>query len=441
VRKDSIARGILWTLSVALLTLAPVVSPAQQKMNGADVSLVRGILSDALDAVKKNYYDPKFRGIDLDARFHQYDDRIKNAANVGAGFLTIQAFLNGFNDTHLFFEPPQRANEQDNGFEMQMIGNTAYIVRTRPGTDAVSKVHPGDLVVHYNSYSVNRADYEALRMTYSSLMPQPMSILDLTDPDGKSRQVTVIPKVQQGHKVMDLTKETDLFKYERGRLNQFHLLRERYIESGDVMIWKMPEFDLGDSEMDHMFDLVNKHKTLILDLRSNPGGYTEVLERMVGYVFDHDVKISDRVGRKEMKPQLGKSFGSRAFAGKIIVLMDSDSASSSELFARVIQLEKRGIVIGDQSSGSVMEAQFFQYNQGVDTEVVYGFSVTRADLIMKDGKSIEHVGVTPDELVLPTAQDLAAGRDPVLARAAELAGYKLDPVAAGKMFPFEWAPM
>lgn len=65
-------------------------------------------------------------------------------------------------------------------------------------------------------------------------------------------------------------------------------------------------------------------------------------------------------------------------------------------------------------------------------------SVTNADLIMKDGKSLEHVGVVPDELLLPTAADLAAERDPVLARAVAVLGGALDPAAAGKLFPIEW---
>lgn len=85
-----------------------------------------------------------------------------------------------------------------------------------------------------------------------------------------------------------------------------------------------------------------------------------------------------------------------------------------------------------------MEARHYDESTGLDTKVFYGYSVTSADLIMTDGKSLEGTGVIPDETILPTATDLAEGKDPVLSHAAELAGAKLDSAAAGKLFPFEW---
>jgi hypothetical protein len=47
-----------------------------------------------------------------------------------------------------------------------------------------------------------------------------------------------------------------------------------------------------------------------------------------------------------------------------------------------------------------------------NTVIFYGVSITDADLIMTNGKSLEYVGVTPDELILPTATDLAGAATP-----------------------------
>jgi carboxyl-terminal processing protease len=181
-----------------------------------------------------------------------------------------------------------------------------------------------------------------------------------------------------------------------------------------------------------------KYGSLIIDMRGNSGGDEETLRRLVANVFDHDIKLADLKGRKELKPLVAKTRGRDVYTGKLVVLVDSESASASEMFARVVQLEKRGTVIGDKTPGAVMRSRYFGHAAGVDVVAYYGASIPDADAIMADGTSLERVGVKPDELVLPTAQDLAARRDPVLARAAALLGVELKPEKAGELFPLEW---
>jgi C-terminal processing protease CtpA/Prc len=177
---------------------------------------------------------------------------------------------------------------------------------------------------------------------------------------------------------------------------------------------------------------------MVLDLRGNGGGPVKVLEQMIGNFFAKDIKVAELKGRKAMDPSIAKTRGKGVFAGQLIVLIDSRSGSAAEAFARVIQLEQRGKVLGDRSAGAVTQARYFSQEMGTYSIVPFGISITKADVIMSDGKSLEHVGVTPDELILPTAEDLAAGRDPVLARAFELLGVKLSPEEAGKFIKYYW---
>jgi len=251
----------------------------------------------------------------------------------------------------------------------------------------------------------------------------------------------VYSKVKVGKRIYDGLEgyyhELDQYReYE----NEDHATRSRIVEKGDVAIWKLHQFFLDEGEVGRTIRTASKHKTLILDLRGNPGGSVDTLKEVVGSLFDREIKIGDRVTRKETKPMLAKR-QSAQFTGKVIVLVDASCASAAEILARVVQLEHRGTVIGDKTSGKVMESLQYIEKQNGGTVFAYGFSITDADLIMSDGHSLEKTGVQPDEVLLPTGADLAAGRDPVLAHAAELAGIKLDPAEAGKMFPYEWPPI
>ena len=124
----------------------------------------------------------------------------------------------------------------------------------------------------------------------------------------------------------------DYYQLLRESENADHVLRSQQQVVNDAVIWKMPTFVLSDAEVDRLFDAVRKHKTLILDLRGNPGGTVATLDRMLGNVFDHDVKIADRVGRTDLKPEVAKTMGGHAFAGSVIVIVDSASGSAAELF-------------------------------------------------------------------------------------------------------------
>jgi C-terminal processing protease CtpA/Prc len=126
------------------------------------------------------------------------------------------------------------------------------------------------------------------------------------------------------------------------------------------------------------------------------------------------------------------------FKGNLVVMIDSGSASCSEVFARVVQLEKRGKIIGDRSAGAVMESTFYPRQEGLSQMTFYAVQVTIGNLILTDGKSLEKNPVTPDELTLPTPEDLAVGRDPVLSRALELSGTNVSSESAGKLFPHVW---
>ena len=425
-------------LVASTLTLFPSTTQpvSAQKISKLEIEHGRDMLRFVKSELLKNYYDPAFRGMNPEERFKLADEKIKNAESNSHLLAIIAQTLLELNDSHTFFVPPRRVSRVEYGWQMKAIGTHCYVSAVKPGSDAEAKgLTVGDKVVSIDGRPLDRTKIWLAKYLYYTLRPQPGMSLVVQKPDGQQTQFIIQAKVREGLKIMDTyDRELEFEQWEEKRLH-----RHRFYEpSSDVLIWKMPRFDLSDDEVADKVAKFRNRKALILDLRGNHGGYVRTLEQFLGYFFTRDVKIAELRGRKEMKPSIAKGHSDNAFKGQLLVLIDGESASASENFARVVQLEKRGTVIGDRSAGAVMQSRLYRLQIGLDNAIFFGVSITQADVIMGDGNSLEHVGVTPDELMLPTAVDLAAGRDPVLAYAASLAGVKLDPTKAGSLFPIEW---
>lgn len=435
-------RKPLWLLvSIVLLFVCthPVLS---QSLSGQDRDRGLIMLKTVRDDIRKNYYDPALRGIDLDTRTKMAEERIKQAKSNAEVFGIIAQVTMEFNDSHTIFLPPQRASRTEYGWQLQTFGDDSYVIAVKPKSDAEAKgMKPGDKVLAIDGVAPSRANLWVYQYLYNVLKPRQVVNVEVQSPGEQPRELALTAKVQTGKVVFDLTSSHDLNKYWRDLEDEYRMGAHKFVEVGnDIVIWRLPSFDLSEDDVDEYVDKVKKAKTLILDLRRNGGGAVETLRRLVGNLFDRDITIGDMKLRKESKPMLAKTRGDNGFKGRLLVLVDSNSGSASEVLARVVQLEKRGTVIGDRTSGKVMRSRIYSHQIGLDTVIYYAVSVTDADLIMTDGKSLEGVGVVPDELVLPTAEDLRLQKDSVLARAVAMAGATIDPVEAGKLFPFKWKP-
>ncbi len=408
-----------------------------QTMDRIERGRMKDMLRIVKNEVKKNYYDPEFHGIDFEDRFKAAEEKLNAATTSSQSLAIIAQVLIDFNDSHLYFIPPSTNLVVEYGWRSRAIGDKVMVTLVKPGSDAEAKgLKPGDQILSVSGFRPTRKELWKVLYFYNAISRRDGLNLTVLSPGAEApRELVIKSQMKTQPRSIGFTSYFRLFDDFYDEENDKH----RFVTLGPVTVWKMPSFAFEPPQADDLVGSRVKGTALVLDLRGNGGGYVKTMEVLTSNFFDKELKVAELKGRKKMDPIIAKDRGKARFSGKLIVLLDSASGSASEIFARVIQLEKRGTVLGDVSSGSVMQSKNYEGDVGSGNSIVpFAMSITNADVIMSDGKSLEHTGVIPDELMLPSGEDLAAGRDPVMARAVELAGGKISPEEAGKLFKYYW---
>jgi len=424
--KRSVVAIVLCVL-VQIAGRASQPPPPASGISKNDREVLLAMLRQIREDLQKHYYDPTMHGLDLDAQFAEAETQIKSATDISQVMVRLVEPLWRLDDSHTTFFPPNRALLVDYGWEMNMVGDVPLVFRVDAASDAAAKgLAPGDQVLALNRFQPNRSNLWQISYFYRFIRPQAQQHIVVRKPDGTERTLDVKSRVTK----KPLTELADLID-ELSAVNKS--MRHRQVAVGaDTIVWKMPGFDNPDAVREQIGH-AGKYKSLILDLRGNGGGLVVALRELVSRCFDHELLLAVEKGRTKETEDRVKPVKD-PFRGSLIVLVDSRSASAAEMFARLVQIEKRGTVMGDRTAGAVMTSQFFPHSVGLAAVAFYATSITVADVRMSDGRSLEKTGVIPDHVALPAPADLAAHRDPVLARALAIAGTEVTPESAAALF-------
>jgi carboxyl-terminal processing protease len=155
------------------------------------------------------------------------------------------------------------------------------------------------------------------------------------------------------------------------------------------------EFGKAISEM-----ILDEPSGLIVDLRYNGGGYLDIAVELLSYFFPSGTEAV-LIKQRGMEDSIMYTNGNPKLLNvPLVVLVNDGSASASEIVAGAIQDLKRGVLMGVQTfgKGSVQEVNTFSDGSSI--------RLTIAKWYTPNGRSIDHVGLTPDIVVEITDEDI-----------------------------------
>lgn len=307
-------------------------------------------------------------------QIYQYYDGEINEEKLVEG--AIKGMAMGLEDPYTYYmnkEEFEGFMEQNSGeymgvgIQMGIEGENLLVVEALEGGPAYEAgVKNGDILKAINGTVVTSKDMEK---TASMLK-------------GKEKELLKLTVVRDGKEmIMDVTRDV---------VKTINIKGEMIDDNVGYIKVKAFEEHVADDFTKKLKELQNEGmKGLILDLRGNPGGYMSECVGLVSNFIDKGetiVTTIDKYGEEEKN----LSKGGIAKDLPLVVLVDGDSASASEVVAGAIRDYKVGTLIGETSFGKgIVQVPVSQPDGGA-------LKITISKYYTPNGENIHGTGIKPD---------------------------------------------
>ena len=314
----------------------------------------------------------------------------------------IRGMISALGDPHTRYADPDEyqaevdssaGNYQGIGAYVDLTGDYVMISSTMSGSPAEEAgLKSGDLVIALNGKDMTGIDPNVV-------------LKDIRGPEN-TRVTLTIKRGDEEPFDVEITR----------RRIETASVEGKMLDNGIAYI-SMEQF--GDKTTQELRDTLDtlmkkKPKGLIFDLRDNGGGWlTTAIETASEFLPLGTTVLIEKDGEGEETVYRTVRGGGRALDVPMVVLINGNSASASEIVCGALKVHERATVIGETSYGKgSVQIQPQLSNGGA-------VSVTIARWYMPDGTLIHGVGIDPDIAVEYTQEDYDNGIDPQLDAAIE----------------------
>ncbi|MGX9964625.1 S41 family peptidase [Roseomonas sp. F4] len=372
----AVAAAFIAGAVVGPMIAVPGIQAWAQEGGRAETYRLLNLFGDVFERVRAEYVEPV---TDRDV--------IENAIN---GMLQGLDPHSSYMNPRSFRDMQVTTRGEFGGLGIEVTQEGGYVKVISPIDDTPASragVKPGDLITHLNGQSTQGL---SLQDAVEQMRGERGSSIRLTiRREGETRPVEI-----------SLTRDVI-----RPQVARFRL------EGNDVAYIRLSSFNeqtegaLRRAMTTMRGQAGNNLRGLVLDLRNNPGGLLDQAVQVTDDFLDQGEIVSTRARRPEDAQRWNARPGDIAQGLPIVVLVNSGSASASEIVAGALQDHRRAVVMGVKSfgKGSVQTVMPIPGNGAI--------RLTTARYYTPSGRSIQATGIEPDIEVLAARPDPNGSRE------------------------------